>query len=89
MNRLLLDPNLAVAEAAAEALLTRADDQAVTQFTRAYVRADNQLGDYFNDVLRDAIQHNPDIIRILQRLSEDGDLGAWMALAWWTGPQLR
>jgi hypothetical protein len=90
VDTLLFDPNLAVAVSAAEGLLTRADEQAVKQFTSAYVRADDQLGDHFNDVLRVAVHTNPDILRTLQTLSDDGDLGARMGLAWlteaWTPP---
>jgi len=82
VDRLLLDPDLAVAASAAEGLLTRADEQAVEQFTSAYVRAEDQRGDHFNDVLRVAVQRNPDILRTLERLSEDSDLGARMTLAW-------
>ena len=52
LDQLLTDQDVAVAQAAAAALLMRGDALAVAVFARAYVRADDQLGDSFNDVLR-------------------------------------
>jgi len=85
MDRLLADEDLAVAEAAAAALLGQADSQAVAQFTSAYLSADDQLGDHFNDVLVVAVQVNPGIVAILERLSRAQDAGAQEALAWLAG----
>jgi hypothetical protein len=80
LDRLLLDPNLAVAESAAQRLLARADQQGVTQFTSAYVRGDDQLRDHFNDVLHVAVQTDTNILNSLKRLSKGSGLGARMAL---------
>ena len=79
---LLCDENLAVIQAAAQALLGRGDSPALTLFTDAYNSAVPQSGDVLNDVLRSAQHEHPEAIDGLEEVAASGDDGARAALAW-------
>lgn len=51
LARLLADDNLAVIEAAGDALLRQRNQQAATLFLTAYAAADDEAGDYMNDLI--------------------------------------
>lgn len=68
VDDLLSDSDLGVVRAAAESLLQRGDVRSASRFTKAYAKADDQIGDHKNDVLGPATVSQPRIVVSLRTL---------------------
>lgn len=90
IERLLDDPNTAVIEAAVEALLRQRDTRCAALLLAAYARADDQVGDHMNDVVRELWEGEgvpvPDLcLAVLQEVTDEQAKVGAAALRRWLG----